>query len=182
MGMTVPESHTEGSAEPWIQDLLCSLLCALQRRQPHVVELGGFLGHTSVCLAAALHTQGGGRLTVVEWDAGAPERADAVQERLAALSYSDVEWQVIRDDVLVAIRSFPDESVDFAFVDDDHAKAHVAEEIRLLLPKMTAGGIITVHDVWGTTDLQEVLTMFGGYSLDLPRLGPAGGLGILQVR
>ena len=55
------------------------------------------------------------------------------------------------------------------------------EEIEALLPKMKAGGLICGHDVFGVCDLQEVFKQFGGYSLALPMLGPAGGLGLLQV-
>jgi hypothetical protein len=36
--------------------------------------------------------------------------------------------------------------------------------------------------VFGVCDLQDVVGKFGGYSIDLPRLGPAGGLGVIQVR
>ena len=137
------------------------------------------MGHTSVRFAETLREIGAGRLIVAEWDPEAPERADATQSRLEA--FPDVSWKVVRSDALTVIRSLPEESVDFAFVDDDHRKAHVSEELQALLPKMAPKGLICCHDVFGVCDLQEVVRTFGGFSLDLPMLGPAGGLGIIQV-
>ena len=175
-------THVEGSAEPWIQDLLCALLKSLQRPAPKVLECGGFLGHTSVRLLTTLNEIGGGSLTVAEWDHEAPERADAVQAALEAVPLYEAEWRVVRSDALDVIRDFADGSLDFVFLDDDHQAAHVDAELVLLFPKMAPGGIICGHDVYGSCELHEVFTRHGGYALDLPRLGPAGGLGILQVR
>ncbi len=123
----------------------------------------------------------GGSLTVAEWDPDAPERADAVDARLAALNLTATTWRVVRSDALTVIASLPDNSVDLAYLDDDHTKPHVHAEITALLPKMKAGGLICGHDVHGSCDLQTVFREFGGIALDLPRLGPAGGLGIIQV-
>jgi predicted O-methyltransferase YrrM len=74
------------------------------------------------------------------------------------------------------------EKYDLAWVDDDHTKPHVTRELMALIPKMNPGGLILLHDVFGSTDLQEVVRHFGGYSIKLPRLGPAGGLGVIQVQ
>ena len=174
------DAYVPGSTEPWISELVCALLKASGRTR--VLELGGFMGVTSAWLALTLEHMGGGSLTVAEWDPEAPERADWTQARLDALTVPKVEWKVVRSDALTVIRSFADESLDFVFCDDDHQKAHVTEEIQTLLPKMTQGGLIVGHDVYGSCDLQEVFTKFGGYSLDLPRLGTAGGLGMIQIR
>lgn len=176
-----PDAHVEGATEPWVQDLLCALLAALHRDQPTVLECGGFLGHTSAELATMLQHLGGGILLIAEWDPDAPERADAVDAKLGEMVIPSVDWRVLRSDALTVIRSQPDESVDFAYLDDDHTPNHVHEEITALLPKMKPGGLITGHDCFGSCDLQVVFKAFGGYALDLPRLGPAGGVGILQV-
>jgi len=182
MVVTHPITHVEGSTEPWVQDILVVLLKALQKESPNVLELGGFLGHTSARLAQAITEIGAGTLTVAEWDAEAPERADAVQARLEPFDVGSVRCHVVRDDALKVIASLPNESLDFAFCDDDHTAAHVREELEALLPKMAPGGLITGHDVFGSCALHEVFAQFGGYSLDFPRLGAAGGLGIIQCR
>ena len=68
-------------------------------------------------------------------------------------------------------------------VDDEHSKEHVDRELSALIPKMRRPrGLILGHDVFGSCDLQEIFAKHGGYALDFPRLGLAGGIGVLQVR
>ena len=172
-------TYEPGCTEPWVAELLTALLKA--NGLTTVLECGGYLGMTSAWFALTLEAMGGGSLTVAEWDAEVPERADAVQARLESLVVPHVEWRVVRDDACRVIASLASESIGFAFLDDDHTKAHVAEEIELLLPKMMPGGIVTGHDVFGSCDLRTEFAKFGGYAVDLPRLGLAGGLGVLQV-
>jgi predicted O-methyltransferase YrrM len=174
-------AHIEGATEPWVQDLLCGLLQALHRPQPVVLECGGFQGHTSQRLAQCLQALGGGTLHIAEWDPEAPERADQVDAVLGTLVIPDVTWRVLRADAITVIATQADASLDFVYLDDDHTPDHVRQEIIVLGPKMRPGGLITGHDVFGSCGLQVVFREFGGYALDLPRLGPAGGLGILQL-
>lgn len=172
--------HVEGQTEPWVVDILCALLKGLQRESPNVLELGGFQGHTSLRLAQAMTA---GTLTIAEYDPDAPERAQLVTDRLLAADLPDIiRWRVLQSDALAVIAQCADESLDFVFVDDDHSEAHVAQEIAALIPKMRVGGLICFHDVYGSCNLAPLVERAGGYCLDLPRLGPAGGLGILQVR
>lgn len=174
--------HVDGVTEPWVQDLLCALLVALQRPRPTVLELGGFLGHTSARLAETIQGMGGGTLIVAEWDPDAPERADATDSRLASLHFPDVAWRVVRSDALTVIANQPDETLDFVFIDDDHTHAHVAAELTALMRKVKAGGLICGHDVHGQCQLHEEFARYpNSISLDFPRMGPAGGLGIIQV-
>lgn len=175
--------YIEGQTEVWIQDLLIALLKSLCRERPAVLECGGFLGHTSVRLADCLERfTKGGTLIVAEWDPGAPERAVATDARLAALNLTQTTWTVRQQDAIEVIQSLHNEGLDFAYLDDAHDKPHVEAELQALFPKMRQNGLITGHDCFGVCDLQEVFRKYGGYALDLPRLGPAGGLGILQCR
>lgn len=168
-----------GNTESWITNLVCALLTASGARS--VLETGAFMGSTSEALQWTLHALGGGSLTVCEIEHA---RAEAVDARLRRNDphASAVNWVVRCMDARDVIRSLAPQSLGFAFIDDDHQKAHVAEEIELLLPKMLPGGLLVFHDTFGVCDLQEVVAAYGGYSLDLPRAGPAGGLGIIQVR
>ena len=164
----------EGCAEPWIGGILQALLRCYQHHPLRVLETGGFIGYTSLKLAEALEWND--ELIVCEID---PERAKRIQYVLE--DHAKSEWRVVADDVLKWIATQPNESLDFIWLDDDHGKQHVFEEIEALLPKMKPGGIICGHDVFGVCELHEVFARFGGYSLALPMLGPAGGLGLLQV-
>lgn len=172
--------HVEGQTESYVVDILVALLHGLQREAPNVLELGGFQGHTSVRLGQAMTA---GTLTIAEYDPEAPGRAQQVSDRLFAANLPpEVTWRVLQSDALAVIAQCADDSLDFVFVDDDHQEAHVRQELEALLPKMRVGGIICFHDVYGSCDLHHVVERAGGYCLDLPRLGPAGGLGILQIR
>lgn len=166
-----------GATEPWITELVGSLLKASGQRT--VLETGSFLGHTAAHLAHVLTLMGGGELTACEIET---ERAHRVTQRLYELELTSVLWTVRRQDVLEVVAEMADQSLGFAFIDDDHTPAHVQAEVEALLPKMVPGGLMVFHDVFGSCDLQQVVTAYGGYCLDLPRAGPAGGLGLLQVR
>ena len=173
--VTVDGPYVAGVTEPWITELVGALCKAVGAHT--VLETGSFLGHTTAHLATCLQRRGGGRLIACEID---PVRAKGVHERLAGLAIPDVVHTVYAQDVLQVIAGLPDGSLDFAFVDDDHQATHVAVEIDALLPKLRKGGLLTFHDVYGSCDLKRVVNAYGGYSLDFPRNGPAGGLGVLQ--
>lgn len=169
--------HEAGTAEPWISRLVHSFIIASGART--VIECGSYKGGTSVWIIDALDKLGGGTLHLCEIDA---ERMNQTLERVGP---SLVKGKVVNclthlGDVLDYLRR-TENRFDLAWVDDCHEKAHVEQELRLLYPKMNPGGIILGHDVWGSCDLQEVFAKFGGYSLNLPRLGAAGGMGIIQL-
>lgn len=170
-------SYLTGCTEPWNVEILAALLKASNANT--VLECGGYLGTTSAWLAMTLQSMGGGTLHVAELEA---ERAAACDKRLSEIPVPDVTWRVWHDDVFRVIAAQPDESLDFVWLDDDHTKEHVDQELAELIPKMRRGGLITGHDVWGSCDLQEIFVKHGGYALDFPKLGLAGGIGILQIR
>lgn len=169
-------SHEDGCTEPWVAQLVSALLVASGAKT--VLETGGFRGTTSAWLALALASMGGGDLIVCEID---KERAGAISLRLRDLPIRDVYGDVRCADVLEVIASLENEALDFVWLDDDHSWPHVQAEILALWPKMKSGGLIVLHDVFGSTDLKKIVKQYHGYSIDLPRLGPAGGIGIIQV-
>lgn len=170
-------NYLSGSTEPWNVEVLAALLKASCART--VLECGGYLGNTSAWLAMTLQSMGGGVLHVAELEA---ERAAACDKRLSELPIGNVEWRIWHDDVFNVIAAQPDESIEFAWVDDCHEKPHVDRELTALIPKMRSKGLICGHDVVGSCDLQEIFVKHGGYALDLPKLGLAGGIGMIQVR
>ena len=182
-----PGGYADGATEPWIQQIVAALLVASHKRT--VLELGSYRGHTAVWLCHTLSRMGGGEYLGVDNVSG---RQAATLTRLSLLNPANVRYQVVQGDALVVLRSLPARSVGFAWVDDDHAPKHVAEELELLynpvMPdqsKMVSGGIIAMHDVYGgeerMTPLRSVCVAAHGYALDFPRIGLLGGLGIVQV-
>ena len=166
--------YASGCTEPWIAQILYSLIVAKQEPIT-VLETGGYMGTTSAWLAAAAQEVSGG-LIVCEIDG---ERVDVLTERLRTYGLRSIA-RIFPEDALKIIDEQPDGSLGFVWVDDYHDKKHVAAELAALLPKMAPGGIIAMHDVFGSTDLAGLCKQFGGIPLDFPRIGPGGGLGIIQ--
>ena len=175
---------TPGDTEPWIIDAVCALLRA--SGQTVVLELGGYTGACSEALLRTLDPING-LLTVVEHN---HDLCCRITERLYWVSGmeltptnpDDFRYHVIQGDTVGVIPGLDDRSIGFCWVDDSHDTPHVAEELALLIPKMVDGGIICFHDVCGAYRLHGLVSYYGGYSLDLPRVSSSGGLGILQVR
>jgi predicted O-methyltransferase YrrM len=168
-------SWRAGSAEPWIAEVVAALIVA---NDVHTaVEIGGFQGYTSLRIARALaRLPHDSSLTVCEID---PVRAADVQAKLTPVT-TRVRRSVVIADSLAWIPTLRDSSIDFCWLDGNHEHEHVAREIELLFPKLAPGGIICGHDAFGTCNLQQEFRKYGGYALDLARLGPAGGIGLLQ--
>lgn len=173
---SLEDTYQPGVSESWIAQLVCSLLVA--HGGTTVLETGGFQGITSSWLALTLEQMGGGKLYVCEID---ERRGNAIEDRLATLPVPNVDHLVYRGDALAFMHGLVNDCIDLAWVDDCHEKPHVAREIEALWPRMAPGGLMVFHDVIGSVDLQEVVRRYGGYVLDLPRLGPAGGIGVIQV-
>jgi hypothetical protein len=165
--------HEPGCTEPWISQLVGDFVIARGART--VLETGCFKGATSVYIVDALQGLGGGDFYYCDMDR---DRVLATMKRVKAMTHT-VRTYSNEGDVLEYLRT-TDQRFDLAWVDDNHEKPHVTKELMLLIPKMNPGGLILLHDVYGVCDLKTVVQQFGGYSLDLPRLGPAGGLGIIQ--
>lgn len=170
------DSHVDGATEGWIAEIVAALIKA--QRPKVIVELGGFIGTTSAWLAFALSDVGGGSLIVSEPD---PERANTILDRLASLPLPGVSYRVAQMPSPQIISTFENRSIDFAFVDNDHQPHHVEQEICNLWEKMAPKGIIAFHDVSGICGLGRIVRKYGGIALDLPKLGPDGGLGLIQV-
>jgi len=54
--------------------------------------------------------------------------------------------QIVRDDTAAAALQFPDDYVDFIFIDADHTEAGVRADIYAWAPKVRSDGIIIGHD------------------------------------
>lgn len=175
------DAFRSGSTEPWTAHVIAAIVAA---KKPYVVlETGTYLGMTTRVIFEAMisyASEHGSILTTVESD---PERAtaafDAVTQWRSVDAHEGVAVKVVCGDAIACIAGLAEDSVDLAFLDDDHAADHVREELWALKPKMRKGGIVLMHDVVGPFGLDEVCRHAGGIVLDFPRLHAAGGLGIV---
>ena len=161
-----------GSTEPWSASVVCALAWSIGARS--VLELGAFEGLTTLALADALPEA---RIVGVEHDAA---RATTVRKRVAKAPNVDV----VQMDAITFLRKCAshEQRFDFAFVDDDHTYAHVAEEIDLLKTYVIRrGGMIVMHDVIGDFGLDQLVHHHGGRIIELPLMHAAGGLGVIRV-
>jgi len=54
--------------------------------------------------------------------------------------------QIVRATSAAASELFADESLDFVYIDANHAYLHVLEDLRLWTPKVRSGGLVAGHD------------------------------------
>lgn len=179
-----PTVYNTGVTEPWTQAAVAAILRASSKSQ--VLELGSYLGHTTVWLADVLEYSAAPTpwLTAVELD---PDRVKATREKLQRMSLG-FEWTVYQEDTIVCLKGCKPHSFDFVWVDDDHSADHVAQELELLIQPtnreqgiVAPGGLILMHDVFGPHALGGVCSRYGGVCLDFPKSGSDGGLGIIQL-
>lgn len=155
-------AFSRGATEPWTAQVVAALAAGIGSGD--VIETGTFLGTTTSFLADIK-----------------PKSLRTVDISVAAGRIGDLQCEYVLSDALAFLSSLPRESVDFAFIDDDHDAKHVDTEVALLLPAMRKGGIVCLHDVIGPFGLDAIVKKYDGYCLDLPRIHVAGGLGIIQV-
>lgn len=173
-------AYRSGSAEPWTAAVIGCLIAA---KKPHkLIETGTYLGMTTKVMHEAMQTyafEHGSHLSTIDCDI---DRAKAFGEVLDSMKgYVSVGVEVLHGDALAYIQHLEPQSIDFAFIDDDHTASHVDAEITALLPKMRPGGLIAMHDVVGPYGLGEVCKKHGGIVLDFERLHVAGGLGLVSL-
>lgn len=116
------------------------------------VEVGTWTGQFAKQLCEHIK---GLRLTCVDpwraYDAYAAERKND-QERLdaayreASIRLSPFGCELLRMTSLEAARQIPDGSLDFAYIDGNHTREFVEDDLKAWVPKVRTGGIIAGHD------------------------------------
>lgn len=74
-----------------------------------------------------------------------PPRLDAAY-RFTVERLSKYSCQIIRKTSVDAAKQIPDGSLDFAYIDGNHARAFIDEDLRTWMPKIRPGGILSGHD------------------------------------
>lgn len=131
------------------------LLNALNLRG-HAVEIGTHLGLFAEQL---LERWEGACLHLVDpWQTAMPDYHDDIsvmgdrephyRAAMARLERFEGRFQVHRKTSLEACATFDDSSLDFVYVDGNHAYEHVKQDVEAWWPKVKPGGLLAGHD-WG---------------------------------
>jgi predicted O-methyltransferase YrrM len=116
------------------------------------VEIGVFKGEFSKQI---LKNWGGTLYMVDVWRALGDEYSDesnhanhttAYQEAMDSIRGYEDRAIMIRTNSKTASEMFEDESLDFIFIDANHAYEYVVEDINLWFPKLKKGGMFSGHD------------------------------------
>lgn len=116
------------------------------------VEVGSFKGE----FAKQILDVWSGTLYMVDvWRGLGSEYLDASNHNIHTSAYSDAMKSIegnedraimVRADSKTAVNMFPDRSLDFVYIDANHAYDYVVEDIRLWYPKVKHGGFLLGHD------------------------------------
>lgn len=76
--------------------------------------------------------------------------------------------EIIKDTSMNAINVFPDNSLDFVFIDGNHSLPYIIDDIAAWTKKVRIGGIISGHDYWSSINGRRYSK--GIAKKDLPKL------------
>jgi predicted O-methyltransferase YrrM len=130
------------NSEPSVSRFLAQLV--FHARPRHVVELGCFVGWTSVHLALALQARGAtGRLHCVDYRQDYLDVTRANLERHQAGGVASfVRGMSMDAGVLAALPA----QADIVFLDTSHEYPDTLQEIETYLPRLAPGGFLVIHD------------------------------------
>ncbi len=119
-----------------------------------VVEVGSYIGYSTICLAEGLAADGAepSILHAIEVD---EEREEDIRRHLAMAGLSD-RVQLHIGDALQVLPTLS-EPIDLAFIDAD--KRHTLDYYEILLPKLRPNGLLIIDNtLWGGKVLEETRT------------------------
>lgn len=182
---------TVGITEPTVSQVLYALVVANKPTEglPHlpytVVETGIRYGASACWLAMACNAVGG-RYYGIDIDKKCVDKVNQLfiehDLRTCALA---VEGRAPEKVVEMFGQVGEGCSIDLLFIDDDHAAAHVATEVKTLWPLIRPGGLMAFHDVIGGFPVWDIIKPLGAIKLvyqPFNQMGqaPFGGLGVLR--
>lgn len=72
------------------------------------------------------------------------------------------------------------ENIDFAFIDGFHEKFHVVDELNILLPKLSKGAIVYLHDTNGVSESCDVPGGIDEVGLKVKYLKTQNGMAVYE--
>ena len=158
-GKTTPDQHkilTDNLLATWkhrVSNTRVDIIKSIGKEFPHGcgVEVGSFKGE----FAKKIVEVWGGTLYMVDvWRKLGAEYSDASNQNSTETYHAAIENTAGYEDRCIMIRAsseisskmFADESLDFVYIDANHAYEFVVEDINLWYPKVRVGGYICGHD------------------------------------
>lgn len=130
---------------PQLDDVEAEITYLLMRelRPRNVVEVSPSAGWSSSWLLHALKDNGSGRLFSF----------DMIDDscRILPSELTQGRWKFIRGDVRRALNQFP-ERIDYLFMDSDHSEEFAMWYVGQMFPKLQPGALVSIHDVFHTSD------------------------------
>lgn len=94
------------------------------------------------------------------------ERQNTLFEMASKATAALPNVQLIRSTSMEALQYFPDESLDFVYIDANHALRYVIDDIWEWSKKVRPGGVISGHDYGVTVDAGDKYTYHVKYAVD----------------
>ena len=140
----------------------------------HFVEIGAFLGKSTSYLAVEIkNSRKNIKLDVIDTWKGSPNEAQSgaiIKKHGADIYHVFIEnmkkggvldiINPVRMDSVGASRLYTDESLDFVFIDADHAYHAVQADIRAWHPKVKGGGILAGDDYGTKAGVKQAVNEF----------------------
>lgn len=164
------------SVHPGVGEILYSLARNLKPRT--VVEIGCFIGYSSICFAQAMEDNGQDNGTVYGIDLFQPHienplfLKESIDNPLQLaennVKKAGLEHRItfIKGSASLLAKDFLNkiENIDILFIDGDHSYKGVIDDYNLYHPRVRKGGLIVFHDIfpkkcgwWGPRILIDIL-------------------------
>lgn len=141
--------------------LLYKLALSLTNKTNCVVEIGSYLGASSLFLASAIKELGGQVYCIDTWsNEGMSEgQRDTFDEFLKNTEPLEDFISPIRGYSVDVVKTFNKE-VDLIFIDGDHSYEAVKADVESWLPKVKDGGIVVFHDIGWAEGVKRVVSEY----------------------
>lgn len=166
-----------GTIEGWMRPAELKLLfeaAAVLPEGARVVELGCWKGRSTLAIGGGLFRIPGAQLFCVDNFAGAPNQP-AGASPAASIENGEAIYQgflrntepielirvVLRMSSQNAAAKFENESLDWVFIDASHDYHSVLSDLRIWLPRLRPGGLISGHDYHDSNVKRAVRKMCG---------------------